>query len=79
MGVLVKKSDIAAQWGAYQAAQASAQKATGVFERACNAGRPGAECQELWRQVGEAEAALEREWQAYKRIAPTKVRRAATI
>lgn len=69
MSILVKKSDVAAQWGRYQAAQRAALEVTGRFERAPSP--------ELWRKVGEAERALEAEWQAYKKIAPAKMRRAA--
>lgn len=78
MGVIAKKSDVAAQWGRFRAAQKSALEVTGRFETACNTGRSGAECREAWMRVGEAEAALERELQAYRRIAPARIGKRTT-
>lgn len=66
MSVKIKASDIAAQWGRYRAAQRTALEVTGRFERAPSL--------KLWREVGEAEAALQSEWQAYQLIAPAKMR-----
>jgi len=74
MGVLVKKSDVDGQFRRYEAAQQASQRAAEAFERACNRRRPAEECRAAWEGVGEAERALDAEWQAYRRIAPAKMR-----
>jgi hypothetical protein len=73
LSILVKPSDVVEQFRRYQRAQAAALEASGVFESACNARRPSAECQEAWERVGEAERALESEWRQYQKIAPARI------
>lgn len=72
MGVKIKPSDIAAQWGRHELAKVEALKAETAFSAAANAGRPDAGA--LWVKVGEAVRTLNSEWAAYQKIAPAKVR-----
>jgi hypothetical protein len=78
MGVLVKKPDVDNQWRRYRAAQAFAVEAGGVFEYAArfaeSADLTDEQVQGALELCRRANAVLEREWSAYAKIAPAKMR-----